>query len=362
VLEHAGIPHRIVGGGAPWVPHTRVSKTGPSSTDWTGMVAVGSDEDQVIVCRKAFLKGFHGLEYVVMLAAKSRTRLEWLLVQCHEAWKKWRREREPTRTSRDRHITVPRVSWSDLCLSERLMNDLRLSIEGFAAARELYLALGIPYRRGVLLYGPPGNGKSMTCRAIVSELNWPTIVFTGGGRDEVAGDLFDAFALASTLSPCVLLFEDVDSLFESEQGLSAFLNELDGVEPREGILVVATTNHPEKLDAALTSRPSRFDQLFELPDPGRRERERYLTLLFGQRLEASDIVELVDPTEGMSMAFLKELFVTACTRALTRGESAPAIEDVRQALEQLSQHRRSAKNEFSKSRPTGFGPRNTGAY
>jgi SpoVK/Ycf46/Vps4 family AAA+-type ATPase len=352
VLEGAHIPHRFASDVDPTASVTCHADTKPCREDWYGTLEICPGEHAVVVRHIRLLSGF-GAEALYLVASRDRRTLHATMARCRAAWQRWRRENAPARTFHDRPLEIPRVEWDDLCLPSRLLSELRTSIEGFAAAEPLYRRLKIPYRRGVLLYGPPGNGKSMLCRAVISNLGWPTVLFESTSGD-FESELSAAFALASSIAPAVLIFEDVDSLFEEQSGLSAFLNELDGLESHEGILVLATTNHPEKLDAALTSRPSRFDMLFEVPDPARGERERYLARLFGDNLPADAIAELIEPTQGMSIAFLKELFVSACTRALARNAAQPSVEDARLALEQLSQHRKTVRREFATARDAGF--------
>jgi AAA+ superfamily predicted ATPase len=116
----------------------------------------------------------------------------------------------------------------------------------------------------------------------------------------------------------MLVLEDIDSLVRPHC-LSVFLNELDGLRADTGILTVATTNHPERLDPALLERPSRFDRKYHFDLPHAEQRRHYLDL-WGKRFEpamqidASSAALLVERTEGMSFAFLKEVVVSAMTR------------------------------------------------
>ena len=146
-------------------------------------------------------------------------------------------------------------SWSSLCLPSKLLHDIRSTVEAFAGARPLYQRMGLAYRRGLLFHGPPGNGKTLVCAAITTALQWPTIYVTADDRVDVGRELGSAFKQAADLAPVILCLEDIDALLDSSASLSAFLNRLDGCQAHEGLLVLATTNHPEKLDEALTSRP-----------------------------------------------------------------------------------------------------------
>src|SRR5204863_8459090 len=125
----------------------------------------------------------------------------------------------------------------------------------------------------------------------------------------------DAFDRAAYDAPSILCFEDVDSLFKQEGVLSHFLNRIDGLHPLEGVLVLATTNHPDKLDAAITDRPSRFDRLYVFGNPGEAERRRYLPKAFGERFDDCR----GEWTNGLSLAQMKEVHVTSCLPGVEEG-------------------------------------------
>jgi len=163
--------------------------------------------------------------------------------------------------------------------------------------------------------------------------------------------LFDyldlAFERAISYAPCVLCFEDLDSLFNNVP-LSHFLNKLDGLAPLEGVLVLATTNHPGELDEALTNRPSRFDRVFEIGNPGPAERRAYL----GRQMGGAFDERVVEWTDGLSFAQVKEVWVTACLEAIHGGLAAPTLESAHRAARRLTGHRDAVRREFSG--PVGF--------
>ena len=116
-------------------------------------------------------------------------------------------------------------------------------------------------------------------------------------------------------APCILVLEDPDSLVKVAHR-SELLNELDGFAANTSVLTLATTNHPEKLDAALIHRPSRFDRIyrFELPETATRQAhisQRNDSLQPALRLEDVVVADLAEQTDGLSFAFLKELFVSS---------------------------------------------------
>jgi chaperone BCS1 len=175
----------------------------------------------------------------------------------------------------------PRRPLESLVLADQLLTELLDDLREFYRSATWYAERGIPYRRGYLLHGPPGSGKTTLVLAVSGELKLSVAVLTLSDRqlsDESLRTLVDALPAAT-----ILLIEDVDCVFKqvdtrattSATGvtLSGLLNALDGVSSREGRVLFMTTNHPERLDPALL-RPGRVDRPLELghatPDQARR--------------------------------------------------------------------------------------------
>ena len=173
-------------------------------------------------------------------------------------------------------IKRPKWAWDDLILPGAMAAEIRRNAESFVGAKAHYKAMKLPYRRGFLFAGPPGVGKTFAAKVLYSRLK-ATAFALDLKADIGDSDLKDAFKRAADASPSILLLEDLDRLVDSKEiSMSFLLNLLDGLEPRQGILVVATTNAPEKLDQALLHRPSRFDRVWHFPLPGFPERLRLL--------------------------------------------------------------------------------------
>lgn len=217
--------------------------------------------------------------------------------------------------------SILRHTWDSLFLPDETKSDLRTSAEQFfQGGNGMYDRLSLPYRRGFLLVGPPGNGKSLAAKVLASRmgvhfLRVRSLVSTCGDSPESVVDA--VFSQANKVAPAVLCFEDVDSMLYPEVRAS-FLNALDGFSTSKGVLVVATTNNPDKIDPALLNRPARFDRKWVFGLPGKRLRRDYLesrTCALVARglspLEAETVRSIADGCGRYSFAMIQELVVTA---------------------------------------------------
>ncbi len=194
----------------------------------------------------------------------------------------------------------------------------------FFAARETYETYGIPWKRGIIFVGPPGNGKTHAVKAIINAIQQPCL-YVKSFKVEYRTDednIRMVFDRARKSAPCILVLEDLDSLVTA-QNRSFFLNELDGFAANIGIVTLATTNHPERLDPAILDRPSRFDRKYPFDLPALEERQAYIrmwnsSLQATLRLSGDAEAQLAEQTEGFSFAYLKELFLSSMMRWINR--------------------------------------------
>lgn len=222
--------------------------------------------------------------------------------------------------SEELYQSIKNATFDNLVLPAALKEEIQADFRQFFAAREVYDRYRIPWKRGVLFLGPPGNGKTHTVKALINQLDQPCL-YVKSLKARYATDhetIHAVFERARQTTPCLLIMEDLDSLI-NDRNRSFFLNELDGFASNTGVVVIATTNHPDRLDPAILDRPSRFDRKYTFELPASEEREAYITrwnatLEPDLRLSFSGIAEIAALTDGFSFAYLKELFLSSMMR------------------------------------------------
>jgi Cdc6-like AAA superfamily ATPase len=179
-------------------------------------------------------------------------------------------------------------------------------ITTFWASEAKFRKHDLPYKRGILLYGPPGSGKSSTVRLVCRD-----VIARGGIVFQFTNpDLFVSgyrvFRQVQPETPIVVIMEDLDTILDRSNE-SRILNLLDGAESADQVVFLATTNYPERLGPRIMNRPSRFDRVYRVPHPGLQARELYLENIAGGA--DIDVKGWAKQTGGLSLAHLKELFI-----------------------------------------------------
>jgi len=223
---------------------------------------------------------------------------------------------------------------------------------------ELHRAMKVPYRRGVLLYGPPGNGKTSTIRYIGALLpRIPGLILRP--RANFDSDDFETVVNRwRRMAPAILVVEDLNWLLKSVN-LSTFLNLLDGVDAAStsgGLLLLATTNYPEHLDPAINSRPGRFDVVVEIPPPDPALRTEFLDRML-DAVPSDQIATLVEGSDQMSFAHLEEIVRLSGLLAIRAGRKHRSTEDLNQALSEVRKGLDQADRGFARDPEIPFGLR-----
>jgi ATP-dependent 26S proteasome regulatory subunit len=202
--------------------------------------------------------------------------------------------------------------------------------------------LNLPFRRGYLFHGKPGNGKTSVVRAMLSRagVRGFTMNFFGPHIDD--DSLQSMFDAAAERAPAIIVMEDIDRAFpktrttpECNVSLQQLLNCLDGVGTQDGVVVVATANDPSSLDPAILRRPGRFDRVVCFPNPSADLRLKYLQRL-NARLEAEQLSDFIRESEGMSFAQLREVYILAGQAAFDAGRELTVV-DVNEATKTIKE-------------------------
>lgn len=187
------------------------------------------------------------------------------------------------------------VSGDDIVLGEEIRKVVSSNTIDLLARADLYRQLGVPLKRGLLLWGSPGCGKTLCAKMLMSQVP-RSIYVTCSDLDQFGNwGIADIYAVARRLAPCLVVLEDLDVLGgidrrnQSGRPLGQLLGELDGLEVNQGVITVATTNDVAVLDEALRNRPGRFDLKLHFPNPDHELRLQLLKLFTKSLALATDV-------------------------------------------------------------------------
>jgi tetratricopeptide (TPR) repeat protein len=235
------------------------------------------------------------------------------------------------------------VQREEVILPAPTLSLLERNIIQFVRQRSRLRDFGLMTKKGLLFYGPPGTGKTHTIHYLARGIEGQTTFLVTA---EQVGMLSEYMTLARLFQPSMVVIEDVDLIARDrttmhsageEALLNKLLNEMDGLKPDTDILFVLTTNHPQKLEAALASRPGRIDQAIEFPLPDEDGRAK-LVRLYSRGVEVPEVIAaaVVKKTEKVSASFIKELMRRATQFYLERNGTGPIeLRDVEDALEEM---------------------------
>ncbi|MBC2690330.1 ATP-dependent zinc metalloprotease FtsH [Pseudomonas kielensis] len=248
---------------------------------------------------------------------------------------------------RDTGVTFADVAGIDEAKAELV------EIVSFLKDKTKYARLGAHIPKGTLLVGPPGTGKTLVAKAIAGEAGVPFFSISGSEFVEMfvgvgAARVHDLFEQARQAAPCIIFIDELDALGkmrgigafggndEKEQTLNQLLSELDGFDPREGVVLLAATNRPEILDPALL-RAGRIDRQVLIDRPDRKGRQAILKVHLQKITVTPDLdnERIADITTGFTGADLANLVNEAAIVATRRGADAVSLDDFTAAVERI---------------------------
>lgn len=255
---------------------------------------------------------------------------------------------------REVFVEVPNVNWNEVGGLDELKQKLVEAVDWPISNPKIFKRMGIRPPKGILLYGPPGCGKTLLARAVATEskanfisIKGPELLSKWVGESEKA--IREVFRKAKMAAPCIIFFDEFDSVAPSrgrhtsdsgvtEKVLSQFLTELDGLESMKDIVVIAATNRPDILDPALI-RPGRIDRILLVPAPEKESRMEILKIFTaGMPLSTGlKLEEIIDFTEGFSGADIETMCREAAMSALRENIRARKVsfEHFEQARESI---------------------------
>lgn len=241
------------------------------------------------------------------------------------------KEIEPS-ALREVFVEVPDVSWNDIGGLADVKQELQEAVEWPLKYHGLFVHSDATPPKGILLYGPPGTGKTLMAKAAAheSEANFisikgPELLSKWVGESEKG--VREVFRKARQASPCIVFFDEIDAIAPTrglgsdshvtERVISQLLTELDGLEVLSNVIIIAATNRPDIIDAALL-RPGRFDRLLYVPPPDKESRIQIFKIHTSKKplAEDVDVNTLASQTEGYTGADIAALASAAVMLAL----------------------------------------------
>jgi SpoVK/Ycf46/Vps4 family AAA+-type ATPase len=219
-------------------------------------------------------------------------------------------------------LKLAEVNWDDIILEPKVIQIVRNHVDELFLYSDYLKANNISLKRGVILAGPPGTGKTMLAKVLAKEVPG-TVIYALPSHMERAADISRVCEIAKDLSPAMLVIEDIDWIAENRDeshnaaAVIQLMNYLDGLQEFSDIITFATTNNVDKIEDAVKNRPGRFDRVIKVPPPNASCRLKMLERFTKDFiLENIDFDPVVRATGKLSGAHIKDVCKTAALFAI----------------------------------------------
>ncbi|MCK5158647.1 MAG: CDC48 family AAA ATPase [Candidatus Heimdallarchaeota archaeon] len=298
--------------------------------------------DLQALCRESAMKALRRFLPDIENADKLITpELLEILEVTHDDFQSGMKEIQPS-AIREVFTEIPNIRWTDVGGLDTQVRELKEAIEWPLKFKESFSRMGISPPRGILLFGPPGCGKTLLAKAVAteSEVNFisikgPEVMSKWVGESEKA--IREIFRKAKMAAPTIVFFDEIDALApkrgsgfgdsgSTERVISQLLTEIDGLEMIKQVVIIAATNRPDIIDTALL-RPGRFDRFVLIPPPNQKSRLKILQIFTKEMPIAEDVnlKQIAKDIEGFSGADIESLCREAAMLSLREDMNASIV-------------------------------------
>jgi MoxR-like ATPase len=249
-------------------------------------------------------------------------------------------------------------TWDNLILEKKMKEDIINNFENFFESKPFYQENNLPYKRGYIFVGPPGNGKSL-CTSILCSQYKNRINTCSLDPDSNPNDIRNVYGQKRYPKTIVVLIEEIDKLTLDGRMRGVLLDAIDGNTNKSfydndcGIITIATANEPENISKAFTKRPSRFDRVWRFNNPTLEAKVEYFDMLSKNRYDKDKIREAFGDTEVFSMAAVKEVYIDS-HMGLARVKKLPGISQIKQSVARIKSQFKQGDNNFEEVKNVGF--------
>lgn len=221
-----------------------------------------------------------------------------------------------------RFLELDNVTWDDVILPKAVVDVVKSNINDSFALRDKLRSFGLSIKRGVILHGEPGVGKTNLCKCLAKDLDCSVLYALPSDFSKISG-IKRVCNMAKDLAPCLLIIEDIDWIaMDRSSGNASFvmelMNQLDGIENFGDIITLGTTNCLKDLEVAVKNRPGRFDRIIKINKPAEAEIEKMI-LRFTNRFvidNSVDLKKLSESLKELTGAHVRDLCTTAALFAV----------------------------------------------